>query len=382
MEIQNMNLNQINTRIAELDRLVENSSDASAVNAAADEKRALIQRRSELEAIESRQRTAQQLQSGEALGRVIERGGATPSERVYGVDSPEYRTAFFKHLTGADDTFTPEERTAFVHTTANTTAPLPKETLNQIWDLVSKEHCIMDDITIYRTGTVIEVVKHTAIAAGAAATVNENAAPANDEQNTFVKVTLSGHDFAKTVKISYAMAKMSLPALEQYLINEISNELGRAMADDVVTTIISGTAAANKITGANTGAIYFPELASAFAALERVGSEVVVYANRFTIFSYLVTIADDNNTPIFQQSLQAGVDGHLLGAPVKIESSVANGKILIGDPKKFVYNMVEDIMIENDRDISNHNKIYSGYARGEGALIDDKAFALYTVKTS
>ena len=62
-----------------------------------------------------------------------------------------------------------------------------------------------------------------------------------------------------------------------------------------------------------------------------------------------------------------------------MEDAVADNKILVGDPKKVVFNMIEDIMLEKEKDIKNHVYTYSGYARGEGALIDDKAFAELTV---
>ena len=54
-------------------------------------------------------------------------------------------------------------------------------------------------------------------------------------------------------------------------------------------------------------------------------------------------------------------------------------ELLIGDAKKVVYNMVQDIMIESDRDIKKHVTTHSGYARGSGALIAPKAFAKLTV---
>ena len=44
--------------------------------------------------------------------------------------------------------------------------------------------------------------------------------------------------------------------------------------------------------------------------------------------------------------------------------------------------MIQDIMIESDRNIKTHTVTYAGYARGSGALIDDKAFAELTVKKS
>ena len=168
-------------------------------------------------------------------------------ERSYGADSKEYRNAFLKNLLGTE--MTKEERAAFVHMTTNTSAVLPTTMLNQIWDLVSKQHSIMGDVTIYRTGTILEVVKHTAIAQGAAKSVAENTAN-DDEQNTFVKVTLSGKDFSKHVDVSYAMERMSIDALEQYLVSEISASLGDAMASDVITQIGTDMESGNKIESA------------------------------------------------------------------------------------------------------------------------------------
>ena len=118
-----------------------------------------------------------------------------------GADSKAYHDAFFKHLLGRDDDMTQLENAAFTHTTTTTAAVLPTTMLNKIWDLISGQHAILGDVTIYRTGTILEIVKHTAIAKGAAKKVNENAAN-DDEQNTFVKVTLSGHDVSKHVNIS------------------------------------------------------------------------------------------------------------------------------------------------------------------------------------
>ena len=252
--------------------------------------------------------------------------------------------------------------------------------LNQIWDLVSKQHSIMGDVTIYRTGTILEVVKHTAIAQGTAKSVAENTAN-DDEQNTFVKVTLSGKDFSKHVDISYAMERMSIDALEQYLVSEISASLGDAMASDVITQIGTDMESGNKIESAAAQTLTFAEVAKLFGMLKRVGS-VSVYATRATIYNYLVGMVDTTGRPIFQPSAQAGQEGTLLGAAIKGEDAVADDVLLIGDGSKVVYNMVQDIMIENDRDIKKHVVTYSGYARGSGALIDPLAFAQMTIKAA
>lgn len=293
----------------------------------------------------------------------------------FNASSKEYLNAFLKHISGRDDQMTKLENEAFIHTTENTPNVLPTTMLDNIWDLVSQSHVIMDDITIYRTGTILEVVKHTSVKQGKAKKVAEGVAN-DDEQNEFIKVTLSGNDFSKTVEISYAEANMALPALQAYLETEIANSLGEAFADDAVASIENGLNAGNKV--AVTGALKFADVTKAFGSLKRV-TDPVVYCTRQTLFNYLVTLENTSGQLIYQPSATAGVPGTLLGAQVKIEDSVADGKILIADPKKFVYNMVTDIMVETDKDIKTHKYIYSGYARGEGTLIDDKAAAEITI---
>ena len=375
-----MRLNEINARLAEISERraaisVELSAETADLDALGAEVRSLNEEEAALNA-EKRSLLIADVSGG--AGTVVRSFPQTQQPPAYNAASPEYRTAFLRNLLGED--MSPEERAAFVHTTANTPNVLPTTMLNTIWDLVSTEHSIMGDITIYRTGTILEVVKHTAITQGAAKVVAENTAN-DDETNTFVKVPLSGKDFSKHVDISYAMERMSLDALEQYLTSEIARQLGAAMAADVVAQIGTDMAAGNKKTSAKAATVTFSEIAGLFGSLARV-SNVVVYAKRSTIYKYLVGMVDSSGRPIFQTTAQQGAAGTILGATIKVEDAVADNVMLIGDPKKVVYNMVQDIMIESDRDIKKHVTTHSGYARGQGALIDGAAFAQLTVTTS
>lgn len=376
----NPRVREINERLAAIEErrsaiATELESETADLDALGEEVRGLNDEYSTLQA-EKRSILLSEVSGG--AGTVTRSFQPSAQPPVYNAASPEYRSAFLKNLLGEE--LSKEERAAFVHTTANSGNVLPTTMLDRIWDLVSTEHSIMGDITVYRTGTILEVVKHTAIAAGAAKVVLENAAN-DDEQNTFVKVTLSGKDFSKHVDISYAMERMSLDALEQYLTSEIARQLGAAMAADVVSQIGTDMAAGNKKTTAKAATVTFAEVAALFGSLQRV-SNVVVYGKRSTIYTYLVGMVDASGRPVFQTTAQQGAAGSLLGATIKVEDAVANNVLLIGDPSKVVYNMVQDIMIESDRDIKKHVTTYSGYARGQGALIDGAAFAQLTVTTA
>lgn len=293
-----------------------------------------------------------------------------------------YKQAFFNTLLGKE--LTPEQKNAFVHTTGLPDAkslPIPTETLNEIWSLISEEHAITKDIRKIFSKAVIEIPRHTAVVAGAATTVNEGAANA-DEQNTFTSVTLSGKDFSKTIDISYAALSMTIEAFEAYLKQEIAEGISGALADDVFAQIDTDIADANKLETAAVGTMTYTDIAGAFAKLKGVtNSKVAVYATRATVYNLLATLEDTEGHLIFQPNANAEIQGYLLGAPVKFDDSVAANRLYIGDATKIPYNVVQDIMVEQDRNIKTHVVTYSGYARMQGALVVPTAFSRLTVKT-
>ena len=328
-----------------------------------------------IEESEKRQANIRQALSGSApvVEQYEERNEKPKMENI--LATPEYRSAFFKKLAG--ETLNETEQ-RFISTTANFGGALPVETANLIFSNIEEQHPILGDITIYRTGSVLEVTLHNAIAAGDAAVTAQGVAPAA-EQNTFAKVTLSGKDFAKFVEISYALSKMNGQALEQYLVQEISDRLGAVLAADVVAQVVADTHVDNKKTSAAIRVTTFVELNGLFALLKQAKGKAI-YCNEFTLYSYLTSIVDTTGRPIFQASMQEGVAGMLLGSPVKVEDSVADNVFLIGAPKKVIGNMVQDIMIETDRDVKRHVDIFSGYARFECKLTNAKSFVVFTMK--
>ena len=376
MNIEEMNLEQLENRRAEIENINAETYEGN-IEELRSEMEAIEVRKKELEDMEARKQAAELLEKKEVQPQKIIKP-AEGRKDMFEIDSKEYRTAWSKFMLGMD--LTEEERTPFVHTTGTTSGQtagyaVPTTLLNKIWDLIEEKHSILQDITIYRTGTILEVAKRTAIAAGDAATVAEGAAPSSDENNTFAKVTLSGKDFAKCVDISYALGIMSIDGFEQFIVNEIADRLGAVMAADVMTQIATDYDSTNNdLDAATSGKVVWTDIAGAFAVLKNV-SNPVVYASSATIYKYLVGMVDTTGRPIFQQSANEGVRGYLLGAPVKVEDAAGTDLIWVGDPKQVVGNMVQDIMVESDRDIKKHVITYSGYARFQCALLAPGAFA-------
>ena len=376
MNIEEMNLEQLETRRAEIESINAETYEGD-IEELRKEMDTIEARKAELEEMEARKKNAELLQNHEVTPQQTDK----PEERrndMFALDSKEYRTAWCKEMLGM--ALTDEERTAFVHTTGTTSGQtagytIPTTLLNKIWDLIEGKHAILGDITIYRTGTILEVAKRTAIAAGDAATVSEGAAPSADENNTFAKVTLSGKDFAKTVEISYALGIMSIDGFEQFIVNEIADRLGAALAADIITQI--GTdyySTGNDLDVATSGKVVWTDIAGALAVLKNVNG-ITVYASQATIYKYIVGMVDSTGRPLFQHDANEAIRGYLAGFPVKVEDAIADDLIWLGDPKQVVGNMVQDIMVESDKDIKKHVNIFSGYARFQCSLLAPKAFA-------
>ena len=386
MNLTEMNAEQLEARLAELteetsvekrDALDEDALEARVVEM--ESIKAELESRKQAAAEEARKAAEMAQKTGEPIIK-------EERKMKYNVSSPEYRSAFLKTLKGVE--LNQEEREAYVATTGDTTANnhgvgllVPTTMLDRIWSLIEEQHAILGDITLYRTNTYLSIPVHTAIAQGDATAVSENAAN-DDEINNFMTVTLHGRDYSKTVKISYAMAQMSIDALEAYLTNEIASRLGAAMARDTIAGILTDYHTTDNTVVALNNALTYGDVAKAFGALKNANGSAVVYGTNKTIYNRLATLEDTEGHLIFQPDANAGIQGRLLGAPVKVEDGLADDVLLIGYPKNVVGNVVQDIMVETDRDISKHVIIYSGYARYESKLIAPKSFSKLSVTSA
>ena len=301
----------------------------------------------------------QQVVNGD-IGTVVEthREEKKMEERKYTVESPEYRDAFYAVI---GDYATPEQRAIVVDSTApgdGDAIAIPKTLDEKIWDNIHTAHPILADISTVRSGVAMEVTKHTAIAVRTTKKLDSAATPA-EEANTFLKVVLYGYDYEKYVTLTYAEAKMSQGALEDYLAEEIAAELGEALAKDVFAQVLADAGNGQKVTATSD---LFADIKAALALATGAGTPVI-YAPSTSYFEIVGAIAQGSPFNI----------AATLGCTVKLDNAATGVTIL--DPKKFVLNMVQDVMIESDRDIKAHKVIVSGYLRAQGTLRHNKAAA-------
>lgn len=294
------------------------------------------------------------------VGKVVEshKEEKEMEEKKYTVESPEYRDAFYAWLGG----YASEEQRAIV---VDSTAPgdgdavaIPKSLDTKIWDNIHTAHPILADITTVRSGVAMEVTKHTAIAARTTKKLDSAATPA-EEENTFVKVVLYGYDYEKYVELTYAEAKMSQGALEDYLAEEISAELGESLAKDVFAQIEADATTAQKVTATSD---LFADVKGAMA-LATGAAAPIIYAPASSYYEIVGAINGAGGNPFNIATT--------LGVQAKLDTAATH--VTIVDPKKFILNEVQPVMVESDRDIKNHKVIVSGYLRAQGTMRHNKA---------
>ena len=364
-----MRIDEINTRLAAIQAEIDTATGEQLTALETETTDLMAERQKIMDEVQTRQQLRQNIAAGLVTGKTIEKKEEeTPMEnRTFTLASEEYRSAFLKKLRGEE--LTEVETRAFTFLTTNTTQPLPTVMQNRIIDLIGEAHPIVADVYRMASHSAITIPVAKTVAADAGATAE--GAASNELQITFDNINLAGDDYTANVKLSYKMMNMAIPAFEDYLVTQISERLGAKLAEVIVANIKAGMNATNKVT---TG-VNYANICAGFGELKRVGT-VVVYGTRKGVYNKLVGMVDQNKRPIFQQPITAAAAGAILGAQIKFEDAIGDTELLIGDPKKYLQNVVNPVIIESSKDLDNHTVVFSGYTCQEGVLTDDKAFAL------
>ena len=364
-----MRIDEINTRLAAIAEEIDSATGETLAALETETANLLAERQQIMGEVQTRQQLRERVAAGIVTGNIIEHNEEENNmeNRTFTIASEEYRSAFLKTL--RRENLTEVEQRAFTFLTTNTAAPLPEVMQNRIIDLIGEAHPIVADVYSLHSGSAITIPVGKTVAADAGKSAE--GAAANELEITFADVSLAGDDFTANVKLSYKMVYMSIDAFEDYLVTMIGERLGAKLAADIVTNIKAQMATGNKVASGVT----YTNICAGFGSLKRVG-KVVVYGNRETIFNKLVGMVDGNKRPIFMQAITAEAAGHLLGGTIKFEDAMGAGELLIGDPKKYLQNVVAPITIEKGKDLDDHKVVFSGYTCQQGQLTDDKAFSL------
>ena len=354
MEIKTMSSDELLARKAEIAAEVDSLEDMEAVQARSaeiDEINAELEARKAMAEAKAEIREAVASGSGEVIEKIEEK----EERKMFGIETKEYRDAFMANLVGRA---TVEQRAILAdNTNYGDGLSLPVGLDKDVWDQVHTNHPILADVDVMRTGIAIKVTKMTP----AAVTKKMDSANSTEQTFTGVDVTLVGADYHTYVTLSYAEAKMSQGAMERFLVKEIADAIGEALAKDVFARILSDAGNAQKVTPASGSTLF--ENVKAALALATNANVPVIYAPAASYYEIVGAI---------QQGSPFNM-GLALGLQVKLDNAAT--KVTVVDPNLFCLNVIQDTIVESQRDAKNACFVIGGYMRAEGCLRKTKAAA-------
>ena len=285
-----------------------------------------------------------------------------------------------------------EQRAAFTVTTGNTSSVVPVELQSEIISLIDNSTALFSDVTRDTIPGQYELVRHKSITKGDAVKTAEGAAPTDEEQNVFDRITLTGDEIKKTVKLSRKMMIQSLDSFRTYINREVSARCGVAGDKIVLAKLVDsmlGMADGNKINVAKAGTLTKADVMKALSLLKTYGNPaakgVRIYANQSTIWNQIAAIEDATKRSYFidERDDDPTVKGRIFGSIVKLEDNLEDGVIMLGYPDLFRSNLFDGPVVEAvTLPDGSWNTAINGYMLYDGGLAVPESFVQLTVGTA
>lgn len=379
--IEDMTIEELRSRAAQI-RTAVTAPDAD-LDALDTEATAISERIAQYDAEQRRRQIAQKVASGE--GTVVRKfsDSTLTEERSFDSGSPEYRTAWLKKI-AIDERgnklfgeLNEVESRAYTFLTTNSSAVVPKDTLNKIVELVRSEAPMLADATPSFFTRGFSVPRHKAIDAGDAKVVSEGEAN-DDEQDTFDLLPLDGVEIKKSITMSKKMQIQSLDAFEQWLIQHLADRIRVAKEKQILTRLDNtgtGIAETNKITGK----LSDDEVRKIFSLIKADGAKAF-YANSSMIWNVLAGLTDSEGRKLFIPNSMSDpiVAGRIYGAAIKQDNNVADNTLYAGVAKSILSNDFDELEIVPQIENKTLKRIFTAYSLYDAGLEDPEAMVKYT----
>ena len=391
---RNYTKEQIEKRAQEIKSIIEKDSDCD-INALNIELTALNQVKANI-ADHARETRAQGFNFLEGANLA----GTKKFDAETVIDSPEYRSAFFKHMLGRD--MSSEERSAWnkgleyaekrtdaFTSSADAVAVLPTQTLNEIIKKARTMGGLLGEARQFAVPSKIAIPIGTP---KDMADWHTEGASVDSEKVEPTSVIFDGFEIMKVLSISAKVRTMSIPAFENYLVEELTDcvmaRLDYSLVKGTGTNQGRGLEAVTWTEGTNLKTVpankwlTFDNLASFAGMLKRGYSQGAKFAmNNSTLYSVIWGMVDSNARPIFVADPKGEIVGHVLGKEVIVDDNIDDDVIYFGDYKKYLgYNLPEGLGIEKSTQSSFKKGLidYRALAVADTRVIIDEAFVKLT----
>mgnify|MGYP000844853596 CR=1 FL=1 len=371
----NKRLQEIEKRLSEIK--IELEKEGADIDALEKETKDLIsERKAILEKIEKRNKIINDITSG--AGNPIP--GLTPKPEEnrtaeFTQESPEYRSAFLKHLRRLD--LTEIEQRAFTTVAGSAGAVIPTQTQNRVIEIVKQYAPLLAEINLMQVPGGVRVPVEDVVSEATKHAENATITVSDDKLKY---VDLFGYEITKLLQISKSVMQMSVDAFENWL----TSNLGRSLAAKITSLIIGGSGdgeakGINAITWNENNSITVGASASltvndvtALIGLLPGGydANAKFLMSKKTLFTDFMPLKDSSKHDLVTRE---GNQYYIYGYPVMLDERIPLHEAILGDFRAGYYgNMPEEINVVNqfDIDTNSYKFLGTGMFDGKPALPD------------
>ena len=370
-------LAEIEARLAAIPTELE--KEGADLDALEQEVRSLKDERKQLtDAAERRDAILREVGSG-VSGQVTRTFQVPPKEqRTFGVDTPEYRSAWLKNLQGKP--LDAEERAA-----VTASAAIPTQTMNRIIHRLELTPMIAAVDVTYIPGNVTFPIEGTVNAASWVAM----GSAATDSGDTISSITLAAYKLIKTVEITADVMAMGIDAFETWLVERLANKLSVAVDASIFTGTGSSQATGLLKSGEITQTGTFTKAAMTYKDLLTIISTLPTQylpnasfvMPRALFYKEVLGITDTNGNPVVVADPQAPARFTIFGYPVIVDDNCTADNLLFGDFKEaYKFNFAQSPAVESDKSVAfrSGSTVYRVMALCDGKPADKNAVCLFT----
>ena len=370
-----MRLQEIEKRLAEIK--VELEKDGADIDALEKEVKELTEeRKAILERIEKRNKIISDITAG--VGNPIPGFMPRPEEeRAAGFtrESPEYRSAFLKHLRRIE--LMDVEQRAFTTVAGSAGAVIPTTTQNRIVEIVKQYAPLLAEINLMQVPGGVKVPVEDVVREAAKHVENATITASDDKLKC---VDLFGYEITKLLQISKSVMQMSVDAFENWL----ANNLGRSLAAKITSLIIGGTGSGeakgigqitwnvnNSVTVDASASLTVNNVTTLIGLLPGgYDANAKFLMSKKTLFTDFMPLKDSSKHDLVTRE---GNQYYIYGYPVMLDERIPLHEAILGDFRAGYYgNMPEEINVVNqfDIDTNSYKFLGAGMFDGKPALPD------------
>lgn len=296
-----------------------------------------------------------------------EKGNEKMENRNIGIESKEYRSAYLKNLMGKELTDVEQRALSTASNSAGST--VPTITADKIVTALKVKYPILDAFNFTSIPDNLTIPVHSTD--NGAETKAENAS-LTDSADVFTNISLSGYIVDKYITVSDKLAITSIDSFENYLVNNLINNVGKKIANFIINGTGSNqptglakagagsngafTAGTDLVSVASATAITKANVVEFLAMVDDATAKVAMSYKSFLTYFYDFMDNAKNN-------LVKEIAGkyYLIGHEIVFEESVGLGDAYLFAPDFFLGNFQRDIMVEKGRKLAGLQNEYVGH---------------------